>query len=420
MENIQSEIMQIGSKAKKAARILANSSTEIRNQALFYAAESLRNNKVALLKANQKDMDYAQQKNLSKAMLDRLFLNDERIEAMAVGLEQIAELKDPVGEIISSWKCPNGLKVERVRTPLGVIGIIFESRPNVTADAGGLCLKSGNTSILRGGSDSLHSAIIIVQSMQEALKKVGLPQASIQLIETRDRNAVTAMLHMDDKVDVIVPRGGRGLIEYIQKESKIPLFMHLEGLNNCYIDEAADLQKAIDIVVNAKMRRPGICGAAENVIIHKNILNSHLPPLAEKLKSLGCDIRGDEKICALLPYAKLATSEDWNTEYLDAVLSIKTVCNADEAFKFIDKYSSSHTDAIITENEILAQRFLNEIDSAIVIWNASTQFADGGEFGMGAEIGISTGRIHARGPVGVEQLTTFKYKLYGNGQIRPL
>lgn len=426
MENIQSkpeyqaEIELMGTKAKKAAKILANSSSEMRNKALLYGAESLLENKAEILKANALDMNYGQKKNLSKAMLDRLMLNDERIEAMAEGLKQIAALKDPVGDVIASWQRPNGLKIERVRTPLGVIGIIFESRPNVTADAGGLCLKSGNAAILRGGSDSLHSAAMIAKSMQEGLKKAGLPQAAVQLINTRDREAVTAMLKMNDKIDVIVPRGGRRLIEYIQKESQIPLFMHLEGLNNCYIDESAELQKAIDIVTNAKMRRTGICGAAENLIIHQNILKSHLPAIAQKLMSLGCEIRGDEKVCALLPEAKKANETDWNTEYLDAILSVKVVKNMDEALAFIDQYSSSHTEAIVTEDENKAARFLNEVDSAIVIWNASTQFADGGEFGMGAEIGISTGRIHARGPVGVEQLTTFKYKLYGDGQVRPL
>lgn len=426
MENIQSkpeyqaEIELMGTKAKKAAKILANSSSEMRNKALLYGAESLLENKAEILKANALDMNYGQKKNLSKAMLDRLMLNDERIEAMAEGLKQIAALKDPVGDVIASWQRPNGLKIERVRTPLGVIGIIFESRPNVTADAGGLCLKSGNAAILRGGSDSLHSAAMIAKSMQEGLKKAGLPQAAVQLINTRDREAVTAMLKMNDKIDVIVPRGGRRLIEYIQKESQIPLFMHLEGLNNCYIDESAELQKAIDIVTNAKMRRTGICGAAENLIIHQNILKSHLPAIAQKLISLGCEIRGDDEVCALLPEAKKASEADWNTEYLDAILSVKVVKNMDEALAFIDQYSSSHTEAIITEDENRAARFLSEVDSAIVIWNASTQFADGGEFGMGAEIGISTGRIHARGPVGVEQLTTFKYKLYGDGQVRPL
>ncbi len=418
MENIQAQMKEMALKAKKASQILALASSEEKNKALICAAQALRQNKAALLEANQKDMEYGAQKGLSKAMLDRLLLNDERIETMAEGLEQIALLKDPVGDVIASWERPNGLKIERVRTPLGVIGIIFESRPNVTADAGALCLKSGNAAILRGGSDSLHSATSIAKSMQEGLKKAGLPQAAIQLIDTRDRQAVTAMLKLNDIIDVIVPRGGRGLIEYIQKESKIPLFMHLEGLNNTYIDKKADLQKSIDIIANAKMRRTGICGATENMIIHKDILKSHLPAIAEKLISLSCEIRGDEQICALLPYAQRANDEDWNTEYLEAILSIKTVNNMDEALTFIRNHNSSHTDAIVTEDEQAALRFLNEIDSAIVVWNASTQFADGGEFGMGAEIGISTGRIHARGPVGVEQLTTFKYKLYGNGQIR--
>ncbi len=419
MENIQAQIEQIARKAKEAAQILALSSTEDKNAALVYAAKALRQNKEAILTANQKDMKYGKQKGLSKAMLDRLWLNDERIEAMAEGLEQIALLKDPVGEVIAAWERPNGLKIERVRTPLGVIGIIFESRPNVTADAAGLCLKSGNAAILRGGSDSLHSAIAIAQSVQAGLKQAGLPKQAIQLIDTKDRQAVSAMLKLNDMIDVIVPRGGRGLIEYIQKESKIPLFMHLEGLNNTYVDKKADLQKAVDIVANAKMRRTGICGATENLILHQDILDSHLMPIAEKLKALDCEIRGDEHICARLAYAKKANEDDWQTEYLDAILSLKVVSDMDEALAFIHAHNSGHTDAIITEDEAAALRFLNEVDSAIVVWNASTQFADGGEFGMGAEIGISTGRIHARGPVGVEQLTTFKYKLYGNGQTRP-
>lgn len=419
MSEIQKQMHQIGQKAKAAAKAVAQSSTKMRNYALIAAAESLHAHKAEILNENQKDVHAAQTKGLSAALIDRLMLNESRIEAMAQGLEMISALADPVGAIMDEWDRPNGLKIQRVRVPLGVIGVIFESRPNVTADAGALCLKSGNTVVLRGGSDSIHSAKIIVQCLHEGLVKAGLPIDAIQLIETTDRQAVAEMLKMNEYIDVIVPRGGRGLIERIQNESKIPLFMHLEGLNNTYIDAKADKQKAIDISVNAKMRRTGICGATENLVLHQDIAHEFLPAIAQELLAKGCEIRGDTEVQALIKEAKAATEQDWDTEYLDAIIAVKIVKDINAAINFVSQHNSQHTDAIITEDEVAATQFLNEVDSAIVVWNASTQFADGGEFGMGAEIGISTGRMHARGPVGLEQLTTFKYKVYGSGQTRP-
>lgn len=419
MTDIHNDIQNIGKKAKEAAKAVAQSSTEQRNNALLMAAQSLKDHMASIISENAKDLTYGQEKGLSDAMMDRLMLDEERIIAMAEGLEAIAALKDPVGDIMDEWERPNGLKIQRVRVPLGVIGVIFESRPNVTADAGALCLKSGNTAILRGGSDSLNSAKAIVACLHEGLEKSGLSVDAIQLVQTRDRAAVDEMLKMNEYIDVIVPRGGRSLIQHIQNESKIPLFMHLEGLNNTYIDRAAELKKAVEVVANAKMRRTGICGATENLIIHQDVAEVFLPIIAQKLMELGCEIRGDEQACSFVDGIKMAHEQDWDTEYLDAILAVKIVENITQAIDFIEKHHSQHTDAIITEDEAAAMQFLNEVDSAIVIWNASSQYADGGEFGMGAEIGISTGRMHARGPVGVEQLTSFKYKVYGNGQTRP-
>ncbi len=412
-------MFDIGKKAKAASVKLAAASSDEKTAALNAAANHIRQAADTILQANQKDMAFAREKNLSPAIMDRLMLNAQRIEDMAAAIEAIAQLDDPVNQVIASWTRPNGLRIDRVRTPIGVIAVIFESRPNVTADAGALCLKSGNSVILRSGSESLHSAIAIVQAMQAGLMEAGLCKDIIQVVPSNDRALVTEMLQMVNVIDVIVPRGGRGLIEYIQKESKIPLFMHLEGLNNSYIHKDADINKAVNVVVNAKMRRTGICGATENIIIHRDIAPKILPLLVQRLKELSCEVRGDDAAQQIAPNIASATEEDWDTEYLDAIVSVKIVSDFDEAIAFIQGHHSHHTDAILTEDPETAETFLNIIDSAIVMWNSSTQFADGGEFGMGAEIGISTGKMHARGPVGVEQLTSFKYKVYGNGQTRP-
>ncbi len=412
-------IQKIGKKAKAASMQLATASNEEKTAALKAAANHIRQAKSAILQANQQDMAYGNKKGLSPAMMDRLMLDEQRIEDMAAAIEAIAKLADPVHEVISSWTRPNGLRIDRVRTPIGVIAVIFESRPNVTADAGALCLKSGNSVILRSGSESLHSAVAIVQAMQAGLAEAGLCKDIIQIIPSKDRRFVSEMLQMVDTIDVIIPRGGRALIEHIQKESKIPLFMHLEGLNNSYIHKDADIDKALDVVVNAKMRRTGICGATENIVIHQEIAPTILPPLVQRLKELSCEVRGDVCAKTIVDDIIKATEDDWDTEYLDAIVSIKIVSDFHEAIAFIQNHYSHHTDAILTEDPKIAEIFLNTIDSAIVMWNTSTQFADGGEFGMGAEIGISTGKMHARGPVGVEQLTSFKYKVYGTGQTRP-
>ncbi len=369
--------------------------------------------------ANAKDMAAGRQKGLSPAMLDRLALNDGRIEAMAKGLEEVAALPDPVGAVMAEWDRPNGLRITRVRVPLGVIGVIYESRPNVTADAGALCLKAGNAAILRGGSESFHSSAAIMDCLAAGLAEAGLPAAAIQLVPTIDRAAVGVMLTMTDTIDVIVPRGGRSLIERITAESRIPLFKHLEGICHTYIDRAADLNKARKVTLNAKMRRTGICGATETLLVHQDVVATHLMPIADDLIAAGCELRGDARARAADPRIGPATEEDWSTEYLAAILSVAVVDDIDAAIAHIAKYGSEHTESIITEDAAAAERFLARVNSAIVMHNASTQFADGGEFGMGAEIGISTGKLHARGPVGVEQLTTFKYVVRGNGQVRP-
>lgn len=418
-ENIPALMREIGAAAKKAATELATVSSAAKDAALRAAAARLRENRKHLISENAKDMAAGEKKGLSKAMLDRLALNDDRIEAMAKGLEDIAGLADPVGAIMAEWERPNGLKISRVRVPLGVIGVIYESRPNVTADAGALCLKAGNAVILRGGSESFHSSGAIMESLVQGLTDAGLPEAAIQLVPTRDRAAVGEMLTMADYIDVIVPRGGKSLIERITAESKIPLFKHLEGICHTYIDAAADLGMARQVTLNAKMRRTGICGATETLLVHKDVVASHLPAIVDDLMAAKCEVRGDETARAADARILAADEEDWSTEYLDAVLSIKVVPDVDAAIAHIAKYGSEHTEAIITENAATAEDFLNRVGSAIVAHNASTQYADGGEFGMGAEIGISTGKLHARGPVGVEQLTSFKYVVRGSGQCRP-
>ncbi len=412
-------MLEIGLAAQDAARLLARASTEAKNQALRTAAQNLRDNRATVLEANARDLAEADAKDISKPLRDRLVLNDDRLEGMAAGLEAIADLPDPVGAVFWETVRPNGLRIERVRVPLGVIGIIYESRPNVTADAGALCLKSGNAAILRGGSESFHSSQAIVACLHEGLRAAGLPEAAIQLVPTRDRAAVGAMLTMNETINIIVPRGGRSLIERVQKESRVPVIAHLDGNCHVYINKNADPDKAVALVHNAKMRRLSICGAAESLVADKAVATTIVPKLIDDLSAAGCEIRGDAAAQALDSRVVPASDEDWSTEYLDAVISLRIVDGIDAAIEHIERYGSHHTDSIVTEDPDAAAQFLAEVDSAIVLHNASTQFADGGEFGMGAEIGISTDRLHARGPVGLEQLTTFKYRVHGTGQVRP-
>ena len=408
----------MGKRARAAARVLADAPTDTKNLALIAAAKLIRQGKADILAANAKDCAAAEAKGLTPAMIDRLKLDDARIEGIAKGLEAIAHLPDPVGQVTASWTRPNGLNIARVRTPLGVIGVIYESRPNVTADAGALCLKAGNAVILRGGSESFESSKAIHAKLVEGLGHAGLPADAIQLVMTRDRAAVGAMLTMSDYIDVIVPRGGRSLVDRVQKESRVPVFAHLEGICHVYVDGAANPDMAEKILVNAKMRRTGICGAAETLLIDRRA-RDFAPRLVKALLDAGCEVRGDEEVVTLEPRVKPATDEDWRTEYLDAIISAKFVGGVPGAVEHIAAWSSGHTESIITEDIAAAEQFLKQVDSAIVMHNASTQFADGGEFGMGAEIGIATGRIHARGPVGLEQLTSFKYQVRGTGQVRP-
>ena len=415
---ISALMADIGRRAKLASRTLANATTAQKNKALTAAAAAIRLDAEVIKAANANDMAAAKDKNLTAALLDRLALNDARIAAMVKGLEEIAALADPVGATLAEWTRPNGLKISRVRTPLGVIGIIYESRPNVTADAGGLCLKAGNAAILRGGSESLHSSRAIHACLQRGLMDAGLPVDAIQMVPTSDRAAVGEMLTMTKYIDVIVPRGGQSLVDRVMRDSRVPTFQHLIGLCHTYIHSAADAEKARLIVLNAKMRRTGICGATETLLVDEAVAATMLPPILNDLIAAGCEIRGDATVQKLDPRAKAATDEDWNTEYLDAILAVKCVPDLDAAIAHIVTHGSEHTESIITEDAAAAERFMSALDSAIVMHNASTQFADGGEFGMGAEIGIATGKLHARGPVGVEQLTTFKYKVRGTGQTR--
>ena len=409
----------IGKQAKASARIVAKAPSEQKDKALEVASSELLKATDEILAANVLDMQAGGAKGLSAAMLDRLKLTPERIAAIAKGLDDIRGLKDPVGEAVAEWDRPNGLEISRVRTPLGVIGVIFESRPNVTADAGALCLKAGNAVILRGGSDSYHSARAIHACLVRGLKEAGLPEHAIQNIPTTDRAAVGAMLSgLNGCVDVIVPRGGKSLVARVQNEARVPVFAHLEGLCHIYVDQSAELDMSVEIVANAKMRRTGICGSVETLLVDRAVADTHLPSIAASLRERGCELRGDEAARALIEGMIPATDEDWRTEYLDAILSVRIVDGIDEALDHISDYSSSHTEAVICEDAGVAERFFNEVDSAILLHNASTQFADGGEFGMGAEIGIATGKMHARGPVGVEQLTSFNYRVRGKGQTR--
>jgi glutamate-5-semialdehyde dehydrogenase len=411
---------EIGRAAVQASAELALASTEKKNAALTAMAAALRAQRDAILKANELDMRSAQERNLTSALLDRLKLDPSRVEAMARGIEEIISLADPIGTTIAEWTRPNGLLIQRVRVPLGVIGIIYESRPNVTADAGALCLKSGNAAILRGGTESYHSSRAIHECLVAGLKQAGLPVAAIQMIPTTDRAAVGYMLAaMADYIDVIVPRGGKSLIARVQQEARVPVIGHLEGNCHVYVDKDADLTMAKEIVKNAKLRRTGICGSAETLLIDKAVIATHLTPIVQYLLDNKCEVRGDATVQKADARVLPAKEEDWYTEYLDAIIAAKVVDGVDDAIAHITKYGSAHTESIVTENQSTADKFLNGVDSAIVLHNASTQFADGGEFGMGAEIGISTDKFHARGPVGVEQLTSYKYKVRGNGQLRP-
>jgi len=414
---IETEMKALGAAARQAAATLAHADAAKKTKALQAAAQAVRDQAKTILDANRQDMAAA--KDLSPAMTDRLLLDEKRVAAMAKGLEEVAALPDPIGSELARWTRPNGLDIARVRVPLGVIGIIYESRPNVTADAGGLCLRAGNAAILRGGSESFHSSRAIATALQTGIAAAGLPAAAVQLVPTIDRAAVGMMLTMTEFIDIIVPRGGKSLIERVQRESRIPVIAHLEGNCHVYVDRAADLDKALSIVMNAKLRRTGICGAAETLLVDRAVAEKALPPILAALHQGGCEIRGDDAVRKLDPQANAASEQDWFTEYLDAILAVRVVDDLSAAIAHINHYGSHHTDAIITENDEAAERFLEEVDSAIVLRNASTQFADGGEFGMGAEIGISTNRLPPRGPVGAEQLTSFKYVVRGNGQVRP-
>jgi glutamate-5-semialdehyde dehydrogenase len=418
-ESLAAQMEALGRRARAAADQLANAPTAAKNQALLAAAAAIRADEAEILAANRRDLETATGRDMTAAMIDRLTLDEQRIEAMATGLEAVAALPDPVGTIEAVVTRPNGLRIEKVRVPLGVIGIIYESRPNVTADAAALCLKAGNAAILRGGSESAQSSAAILAALATGLQAAGLPADAIQRVPTQDRAAVGILLTLDKYIDVIVPRGGKSLIQRVASDSRIPVLKHLDGICHVYVDKAADLAKARAIVLNAKLRRTGVCGSAETLLVDRPVATSHLIPLLHDLIAAGCEIRGDGATQALDARVKPATIEDWSTEYLAPILSVRIIDGVDEAIAHIATYGSQHTESIVTEDEAAAERFLARVDSAIVIHNASTQFADGGEFGMGAEIGISTGKLHARGPVGVAELTSYKYRVRGTGQIRP-
>jgi len=413
-------MLDMGKRARSAARALALADADTKTAALKAAAAAVRAARAEILAANAADVARAKAEGLSGSFLDRLTLSPERVEAMAEGIEAVAGLPDPVGKVTERWTRPNGMIIERVRTPLGVIGVIYESRPNVTADAAALCLRSGNAVILRGGSDSLASSGAIHQAFVAGIAAAGLPADAVQFVNTADRAAVGHMLAgLEGAVDVIVPRGGKSLVARVQSDARVPVFSHLDGIVHVFVDKAADLDMAKTVVLNAKMRRTGICGAAETLLVDRAAAETHLKPLVEMLIDAGCEVRGDEVVQAVDARVEPATDADWDTEYLDAILAVKVVDGLDAAIAHIEKHGSHHTDSIVTQDPAAANRFLAEVDSAIVLHNASTQFADGGEFGFGAEIGIATGRMHARGPVGAEQLTSFKYRIHGSGQTRP-
>ncbi len=417
---LHEQMMGFGRAARDAAAVLARAPGDTRNAVLQSAGSEIRESAAAILEANERDCADGHRLGLSAAMIDRLALDDSRIEAMAVGVESIADLDDPVGQVIAEWNRPNGLRIERVRVPLGVIGIIYESRPNVTADAGALCLKSGNAVILRGGSESARSSAAIHACLARALASHGLPESAIQIVPTQDREAVGILLRdMGQFVDVIVPRGGKGLISRVQQDARVPVMGHLEGICHTYVHAAADLDMARRLVVNAKMRRTGICGATEAVLVDRACAATHLAPIVADLLEAGCEVRGDPATVDVDSNVRAAARSDWGKEYLDAIVAVRVIDGIDAALEHVRTHGSGHTDAIVTEDAAAAERFARELDSAIVMHNASTQFADGGEFGMGAEIGIATGRIHARGPVGAAELTSYKYVVHGTGQTRP-
>ncbi|PXW69246.1 glutamate-5-semialdehyde dehydrogenase [Loktanella sp. PT4BL] len=415
--DIATIVADLGQRAKTAARDLSMATTAQRNTALTEAAKALRAKTADILAANDKDLESIRDSGKDAAFIDRLKLTDDRVAAMADALDAIATQDDPLGRTLATFDRPNGLRIERVSVPIGVIAMIYESRPNVGSDAGALCIKSGNAVILRGGSESLHSSRVIVGCLAQGLAAAGLPEDAVQLVDTRDREAVKALLHSTDTVDLVIPRGGRGLVSLVQREARVPTLLHLDGNNHTYVHESADIEKAIGIIRNAKMRRTGICGATECVVIDAKIAAQVLPLMAVALND--CELRGDDVARAILPDMVPATDDDWHTEYLSNILSVKIVDNTDAAIAFVQAHSSGHTDAIVAEDAQAAKRFMAAIDSAVVMHNASTQFSDGGEFGMGAEIGIATGKMHARGPVGAEQLTSFKYFVHGDGQQRP-
>jgi len=417
---LEAEMFALGRAAREAAAKLRDASTAAKNKALVAAADAIRAHQNKILAANAEDMRSASSRSLSPALMDRLKLDQKRIEATAKGVADVAAQPDPVGRELARWKMPNGLDIARVATPIGVLGIIYESRPNVTADAGALCIKSGNAAILRGGSESFHSSRALHAALVEGLEAAGLPGTAIQLVPTTDRAAVGHMLAgLGGTIELIVPRGGKSLIARVQNDARVPVLAHLEGVCHTYVHEKADLAKARALVLNGKMRRTGICGATETMLIDASVIGTHLTPILNDLADAGCEIRGDARVRAQYPRAKPATEEDWRTEYLDAIIAVRATDGVDEAIRHIATYGSQHTESIVTEDARAAERFLSGLDSAIVMHNASTQFADGGEFGMGAEIGIGTGKLHARGPVGVEQLTIFKYVVRGDGQTRP-
>ncbi|MFY0619342.1 glutamate-5-semialdehyde dehydrogenase [Shimia sp.] len=415
--DIPALMAQIGANAKAASAELAFAPPEAKRAALEAAADAVWARRAEIIEANKKDLEFGRNKGLSDAMMDRLMLDEDRIDGMVTGLRTVAAQDDPVGEVLTEWDMPSGLNIRRVRTPLGVVGVIYESRPNVTADAGALCLKSGNAVILRGGSEGFHSSSAIHACLVEGLKSAGLPETAIQLIPTRDRAAVQELLTMIDTVDVIVPRGGKGLVGLVQREARVPVFAHLEGIVHIYVDAAADPVKALDVVLNAKTRRTGICGAAECLLIHESLADTLGVALVQMLLDAGVNVHADDRLTAISG-TTAATSEDWGKEYLDMDIAAKVVSDVDGAIAHIREHGSNHTDCILTEDDEVAERFFERLDSAILMRNASTQFADGGEFGMGAEIGIATGKMHARGPVGAAQLTSFKYLVEGDGTTR--
>ncbi len=417
--DIPALMLELGRKARAATQALADASTEAKNAALDAVAAAIGERRDDILAANERDVAAARERGRPDAFIDRLTLDERRIDSIIDSLRVIRDLPDPVGSVIDAWERPNGLRISRVRVPLGVIGIIYEARPNVTVDAGALCMKSGNAVILRGGSDSFHSSAVLVDCLRQGLRQAGLPEDAIQMVPVTDRAAAGEMLRgLNGNIDVIVPRGGKSLVARVQEEARVPVFAHLEGLCHTYIDRDADVDKAVKVTVNAKMRRPGICGATETALVDAAGAERLLAPVVKALLEAGCEVRGDAATQTVDARVKPATEEDWRTEYLAPIISVRVVDGVEEAIAHIREYGSGHTDAIITENMETAEKFLKEVDSAIVLHNASTQFADGGEFGFGAEIGIATGRIHARGPVGLEQLTIFKYQLRGNGQTR--